>query len=64
MLTRPSVVQAANTVEAYGAQATSPTELFKSNVNMGSLYENKHRFHVTCYTSESLVSSKGSDLTI
>lgn len=36
-LTLPSAVTAANTVDEYGAQATSPTELLKSNVNIGSL---------------------------
>ena len=36
-LTFPSAVTAAKTVEEYGAQATSPTELFRSNVNRGFL---------------------------
>ena len=37
--TLPSAVTAANTVEEYGAQATSPTALFKSKVNTGSLWK-------------------------
>ena len=41
-LTFPSAVTAANTVEEYGAQATSPTGLFKSNVNNGSLKKNRN----------------------
>lgn len=35
--TLPSAVTAANTVDEYGAQATSPTELFKSKVKRGFL---------------------------
>ena len=35
--TFPSAVTAANTVEEYGAHATSPTELFKSKVKSGFL---------------------------
>ena len=35
--TFPSMVTAANTVEQYGDQAISPTMLFRSKVNMGSL---------------------------
>ncbi len=37
ILTEPDEVTAANTVDEYGAQATSPTALFRSNVNIGSL---------------------------
>lgn len=36
-LTVPSVVTAANTVEEYGDQATSPTAAFRSKVNIGEL---------------------------
>ena len=36
----PSAVTAAKTVEEYGAQATSPTALPRSNVNIGSLATN------------------------
>lgn len=36
-LTVPSVVTAANTVEEYGDQATSPTAAFRSKVNIGVL---------------------------
>ena len=35
--TFPSAETAANTVEQYGAHATSPTTLLRSNVNIGSL---------------------------
>ena len=37
--TEPDDVTAAKTVEEYGAHATSPTELPKSNVKIGSLYK-------------------------
>ena len=37
-LTLPSAVQAANTVEAKGAHATSHTTLLRSKVNMGFLH--------------------------
>ena len=37
-LTLPSAVQAANTVEAKGAHATSQTTLLRSKVNMGFLH--------------------------
>lgn len=40
-LTVPSVVTAANTVEEYGDQATSPTAAFRSKVNMGVLEKKK-----------------------
>lgn len=41
-LTVPSVVTAANTVEEYGDQATSPTAAFRSKVNIGVL--EKHTY--------------------
>jgi len=37
MFAFPSAVTAAKTVDEYGAQATSPTALPRSNVNIGSL---------------------------
>lgn len=40
--TLPSAVTAANTVDEYGAQATSPTELFKSKVKRGFLQSKIH----------------------
>ncbi len=39
LFTFPSVVTAAKTVEEYGAQATSVTEVFSSKVNTGDLWE-------------------------
>lgn len=49
-LTIPSNVTAANTVEEYGAQATSPTGAFRSKMNSGVL-GGKHifiRYVVAC----------------
>ena len=42
MFTFPSAVTAAKTVDEYGAQATSPTALPRSNVNIGSLANNNN----------------------
>ena len=48
----PSAVTAAKTVDEYGAQATSPTALPRSNVNIGSLQTDIMILIITRYIKE------------